>query len=673
MYKRLLPVLLVCVALIVMLTVAGTLGAAAENTVTWVDVAENAIPNKGQPSIVPQKFRLVATDLGALSSVLATAPLERSADAAQRQVIVALPLPNGGVGRFSIVASPIMAPELAATFPAITTYSGQGLDDPTATVRLDRTPTGFHALILSNGDPIFIDPYSPQNLQHYISYFRRDYRASEDDLFDRLNEQVIENTSPRPETQNPQRPSGAILRTYRLAMAATGEYTAFHGGTVAGGQAAIVTSVNRVNAVYEREVAVRMILVANNNLLVYTNGNTDPYTNDNGFAMLDENQTTIDAVIGSANYDIGHVFSTGGGGVAQLGVVCNNSAKAEGVTGRSQPIGDPFDIDYVAHEIGHQFDALHTFNSTTNNCGGGNRSPSAAYEPGSGSTVMAYAGICGADDLQPNSDAYFHSKSYEEITNFITLGGGNSCAAQSATGNTPPTVDAGATYIIPAQTPFTLTGIGNDADGDAITYNWEEYDLGAASPPNTDNGNRPIFRSFNASSSPSRTFPKLSDILTNTSTFGELLPTTNRTLNFRLTVRDNRAGGGGVAVDTTALTVTNTAGPFRVFVPNSAVTWSGGSNYAVQWDKANTDLAPINCATVNILFSSDGGLTFPTTLATSQQNDGIHVITIPNINTSLGRIKVGCATNIFFDISNANLTINPIIFTNTVYLPLMLR
>ena len=673
MYKRLLPVLLVCVALIVMLTVAGTLGAAAENTVTWVDVAENAIPNKGQPSIVPQKFRLVATDLGALSSVLATAPLERSADAAQRQVIVALPLPNGGVGRFSIVASPIMAPELAATFPAITTYSGQGLDDPTATVRLDRTPAGFHALILSNGDPIFIDPYSPQNLQHYISYFRRDYRATEDDLFDRLNEQVIDSrpaTASQPATA--QRPSDAILRTYRLAMAATGEYTTFHGGTVADGQAAIVTSVNRVNAVYEREVAVRMILVANNNLLVYTNGSTDPYTNDDGFAMLSQNQNTIDAVIGSANYDIGHVFSTGGGGVAQLGVVCNNSAKAEGVTGRSQPIGDPFDIDYVAHEIGHQFDALHTFNSTTSFCGG-NRSPSAAYEPGSGSTIMAYAGICGADDLQPNSDAYFHSKSYEEITNFITSGGGNSCAAQSATGNTPPTVDAGATYIIPAQTPFTLTGLGNDTNGDAITYNWEQYDLGAASPPNTDNGNRPIFRSFNATNSPSRTFPTLSDILDNTSTFGESLPTITRTLNFRLTVRDNRAGGGGVAFDTTSLSVKSTAGPFRVSAPNTAVTLTGGSSLAVQWDVANTAAAPINCATVNILFSSDGGLTFPSTLASATPNDGTQSITVPNINTSLGRIKVGCATNIFFDISNANLTINPIIFTNTVYLPLMLR
>jgi len=311
----------------------------------------------------------------------------------------------------------------------------------------------------------------------------------------------------------------------------------------------------------------------------------------------------------------------------------------------------------VAHEIGHQFGGNHTFNGTTGSCGGGNRASSAAYEPGSGSTIMAYAGICGAENLQSNSDPYFHSKSLNEITTFITTGGGSSCGTATNTGTTAPVANAGADYTIPRSTPFELTGTGSDANGDSMTYNWEQYNLGTAAPPNTDNGSRPIFRSFNPSTNPKRSFPKLSDILNNTATIGESLPTTSRTMVFRLIVRDNRAGGGSYAIDSANVTVSSAAGPFAVTSPNTAVTWTRNSSRTITWNVASTTAAPISCANVEILFSSNGGSSF-SSLVSSTPNDGSQAVTIPNTATTQARIKVRCANNVFFDLSNVNFTVN---------------
>ncbi len=291
------------------------------------------------------------------------------------------------------------------------------------------------------------------------------------------------------------------------------------------GQAAIVTAMNRVNEIYEQDVAIRMILVANNTSVVFT-AEPDPYTNNNGGTMLGQNTTNLNNVIGSANYDIGHVFSTGGGGVATLNGPCGGS-KARGVTGLTQPVGDAFYIDYVAHEMGHQWGANHTFNGSTGSCAGGNRNATTAYEPGSGTTIMAYAGICGNQDTAEHSDAVFHRKSLDEIQTFSRTGNGNTCKATLAVGNLPPTAEAGAAYTIPINTPFALTaGTATDRDGAGVlTYNWDEWDLGAAGNPNTPVGNAPIFRSFiSTTTSPTRTFPQVSDLVNNTQTIGEILP-----------------------------------------------------------------------------------------------------------------------------------------------------
>ncbi len=624
----------------------------------WSDLPEGVFAARAEQQIAPQKYRALTLNPAALQSQLATTPLEGAVGRGMG-TIVTLPLPDGTWGRFQIVESPIMAPELAAQFPEIKTYAGQGLDDPTATIRLDWTPAGFHAIILSGGDTVYIDPLFRDNVTHYASYFKGDFgptakQFTETEPLDPNGAWAKQLTAIRA-SGAALLPSGTQLRTYRLAMAATGEYTQFHGGTVAKALAAINTTMNRINAVYEREVAVRMVLVANNNLIIYTNAATDPYSNNDGGAMLGQNINNLNSVIGTANYDVGHVFSTGGGGVAYLGVICDNSWKGGGVTGSGAPVGDPFDIDYVAHELGHQFGANHTFNGNAGACGG-NREASVAYEPGSGSTIMAYAGICGVQDLQPNSNDYFHGASYDEIMAHITQGSGNSCGTVTNTGNTPPTTNAGASYTIPKQTPFTLTGSGSDVNGDSLTYNWEEFDLDAAGAPNRDTV-APFFRSFTAVPSPARTFPKWSDIINNSTTIGEILPNVTKTMNFRLTVRDNRTGGGGVNFATTTVNVTTAAGPFQVTAPNTAISWPAGETRTVTWNVANTTAAPVSCPNVKLLLSTNGGSSYPVTLLASTPNDGSANVTVPNNPTTTARVQVMCANNIFFDISDVNFTI----------------
>jgi hypothetical protein len=642
-----------------MLVALGLLGgsalsAAQTSDKIWSDVSESSINVKGARRIVPEKYRTLALDSTALTSKLAQAPLESYA-ARNNGIALTLPIPDGSFSTFRVVEAPIMAPALAARYPQIKTYLGQGVDDPAAIVRFDRTPAGFHAMILSSNGTVYIDPYSDGDTTHYISYYRRDFTRPADKAFTELG--VDLDVPSQAGSKSTDIPSGPVLRTYRLVVAATGEYTAFHGGTVASAMAAIVTSVNRVVGVYEREVAVRMILVPNNDTVVYTNPTTDPYTNEDGFAMLFQNQANLDVMIGPTNYDIGHVFSTGGGGVAGLGVVCNIAEKAQGVTGSSAPVGDPFDIDYVAHEMGHQFGGNHTFNGSTGACGGGNRNGPTAYEPGSGSTIMAYAGICGSEDLQPHSDPFFHVGSYDEMVEFTVNGGGNACAVQSNTGNNAPLVDAGPGYTIPVSTSFKLTGAASDPDGDALTYNWEQLDAGAEAPPNTDDGTRAIFRSFEPLNTTTRIFPRLSDIISNTLTFGEALPATNRNLTFRMTVRDNRAGGGGVEYDTVEITSTTSAGPFHVVAPNVGLTWEGNSLENVVWAVANTNMAPVSCGMVDVTLSTDGGHTFGTILAEGTANDGIELITVPNVVTNQARVQVSCASNIFFDMSDVNFNI----------------
>ncbi|MEL6926353.1 MAG: zinc-dependent metalloprotease family protein, partial [Bacteroidota bacterium] len=376
--------------------------------------------------------------------------------------------------------------------------------------------------------------------------------------------------------------------------------------------------------------------------------NTDPYTNNDLNAILDENATNLRNVIGAANYDIGHVFGTEGGGLAGLGVVCG-SAKEKGATGLSSPIGDFFDVVYVGHEIGHQFGAPHTYNK----CQDFGVS-SVAYEPGSGTTIMGYAGLCGSDNVSGSTDYFFHSGSYD-----IIIAESDACAVLQATGNSAPVVSISspANATIPISTPFTLKGSATDADGHNLFYTWDQMDVGPSSPLGTPTGTAPLFRFRPPSSSPERTFPQITNVINNSSNITEVLPTTSRSINFRLVARDMQVGGGGVDYASYTMSSTDQAGPFLVEVPNTNVTWLVGATELVTWDVANTNAAPVNCSHVNILLSTDGGLTYPVTLASNVPNNGAANITVPDEAGTNNRVRVEAADNVFFDISNADFTI----------------
>lgn len=657
-----------------------TLQVGAQNNF-FTDKGENkTVTTTGQRLIIPQKFRTSAANVIDLKNFLWSLPSENNFLNNRSQApVISLPMPDGKMARFHVWESNLMEPGLAAKFPEMRTFAGQGIDDPYATIRFDYNPYfGFHAQILSavNGR-VFINPYARYDVKNYISYYTKDNRHNktincETESISALNRTTETAAGPCRGTQ---------LFTYRLALACTGEYAVAVAGvnpTVPIVAAAMLTSVNRVSGVFEIDAAIRLVLVANNDLLINLNGATDPYSNNNGGTMLGQNQTNIDNVIGTANYDVGHVFSTGGGGVAGLGVICLSGNKARGVTGSGSPVGDDFDIDYVAHEIGHQFAGNHTFNSSTGSCGGGNRNGSTAYEVGAGTTVMSYAGICGTDNTQPHSDPFFHSVSFDEIST-NAAGSGNSCAAKTNNGNILPVITAmnNNGVSIPVRTPFTLTGSATDANGDALTYCWEEWDLGNAGAWNSgaNSTTDPLFKSRPPKATGSRTFPDMAVIVagypTNPASVmgglkGETLPNVARTLKFRLTVRDNRAGGGGVVTGGdgcqagfTSPFQVNVFGstPFVLSAPNGGEVYSGGSTQTATWDVAGTDAAPISTANVRLTLSTDGGLTYPIELIASTPNDGTQQITIPCLNSNTARIRVEAVGNIFFDISNANFSI----------------
>lgn len=611
------------------LLVAGLLGSTGLMANEWGTVAARATAADGY-EVRAHQFRVVKVPLDYFDGLQGGASK------------LTLPLPDGGDVTFTLQPYDLLPADQAAKFPEILTFKGYNPAVPVETGRFDLGPLGFHAMFTHRGKTVFVDPL--RNADGYAVYYQQDaYSRLEEEADkvigtgpDKLARQVLVNGNER--------------KRYVIAISAAGEYTEFHGGSKVLATAAIATLLNRVNEVYRRDLGVEFQLASGNDTIIFTDKGTDPFQNDDrdidiNIVVQQSAQTQDGPKLGA--FDIGHVVNTGGGGLAGLGVLCT-ADKSAGMTGSDKPVGDAFFIDYVAHEIGHQFGAEHTFNGTTGNCGAGNREESQAWEPGSGSSIMAYAGICGEENIQPNSDPYFHSKSIEQMrAHMATV---STCGTTLPLSNNAPQAAAGNDYVIPANTPFVLKGAGSDLDGNPLLYTWEQIDLGTASSSAAtmiDDGSRPLFRFVSPTSSAERILPSLPSLLSGNLTKGEAWPTTNRDLNFRLTVRD---GQGGVASDDMKVQVVDTGAAFRITSPISGVSLTPGGSQSLTWDVAGTTVAPISCSKVDISVTQNEGSSWAT-LATSQPNSGSATVTLPGNLTSSVRLKVACSDNIFFAIS----------------------
>ncbi len=632
----------------------------------WTTVNENSIDAHLQlnRSANPLKYTTYELDFDAMKSYLATAPMERTYEAKHNPLVLSIPQPDGSVEDFEIVEAPVMEPGLQAKFPDLKAYAGRSIENPSRTIRFDQTPAGFHSIIMSTEGTLIIDNYGEDNRDYYLSYWEKDVPVTEVFHCGTTDQSEINaGINMADDIQTPaasSREETAELYVYRMALSCTGEWGATHGGDIPGVMATYTTIVMTLNSIWERDVAIRFVLVENNDELVFTDGMTDDYlAPTSGGGLLNQNVALLNGIIGEDNFDVGHVFTIGCsdvGGVAG-GAACT-PGKGAGVTcnGGSNVVGAVLNI--MAHEIGHQFTGGHTWNS----CGIPDQfSGSTAWEPGSGSTILSYQGACGSDNITGASPfEYFNIGSIDQFYNHSRIAVAN-CAEVIDLDHTMPSIEINLPedLYIPIRTSFELDMEVTDMDDDGMTYNWEQYDTGPPSPLGSPMLNAPSFRSYAPDENTNRYFPRIDRIVNAVTSNHEVLPTYSRNFTFLGSARDNNPSGGNIAYEQFEFKATDTAGPFKVLTYNTDTTLEVGAYVEIGWDVANTDSALVNCQFVNIRMSMDGGYTYPITLIEGVPNDGSQYVHIPNVSTTQARFRVDAAKNIFFDINNGDVTIVP--------------
>ena len=567
--------------------------------------------------------------------------------------IVYFPDESGNILAFKVVEASIFSSELAQKYPQIKSYKGVGVNDPSKKIRFSISQNGLQSMLVdkNKSEATFMQKTTSGN---YILYSRK----SDEEVDKNFICATIETISTeKSSVKTAKLADDQILRKYRVAISATGEYTQYHGGTKADALAAINATLTRINMVFETDLAITLELVANTDAVIYTNAATDPYTGN----LNTQAQSTFNNIIGAANYDIGHLFNndTDGGDAGFVGSVCSDSKKGSAYSSGTVPEGDLFDIDFVAHEMGHQLGANHTWSFES-------EGTQVQAEPGSGTTIMGYAGIVGVNNVAPNGDDYFHYNSIKQIAAYLET---TTCATQIPLADNPPVITSSPDFTIPKGTAFVLSGVATDPDiADVLTYAWEQIDDGVVTNSNfgPENPSGANFRSQRPTTDPSRYFPKLSRVIQGNLTQSnpavnsawETVSNVEREMNFALTVRDNSSGGGQVTSDEIKVNVLNNAGPFVILSQTTSESYEAGSVQEVTWDVANTNNASVNAQQVDIFLSTDGGLTFPFLIADDIPNNGSHNILIPGEATTQARIMIKASNNIFFAVNATNFTIS---------------
>ncbi len=596
----------------------------------------------------PEKARYYSLDSDALFQMLSQQIVRNG-----NEVLIYFPDEKGTLQSYLVKENPVFAPELAAKYPDIKSYIGYSTAREGERIRFSWSHRGLQAMMVhaDRNRTTFMQKTTEQGDKYVV--YSGDNRSKEASGFVCYTEAALA----KEEAGLAQRlVDDGQLRRFRIAVSATGEYTEFHGGTVSDALAAINATITRVNEVMETDLGVSLELVANNDLVVFTDPDTDPYDGD----LSAQLQATLTSIIEEANYDVGHLFneSFDSGFAGFIGAVCKDNQKGSGYSQALTPQGDLFDIDYVSHELGHQFGANHTWSF-------GSEGTGVQAEPASGTTIMSYAGIVTGQNVQSNANDYYHYNSILQITDYLAT---VSCAQTIPTGNNPPVITDSGDYIIPRSTAFVLEADATDPDvGDVLTYTWEQIDDGVVTtetfgPDNLLGAN---FRSLPPSTAPQRYFPRLSEVvqgnLTQTTpgldAAWETVSDIEREFNFALVVRDNVAGGGQVVSDLVNLNVIASAGPFMITSQATQGTITAGSSVSVNWDVANTNAAPISAQFVDIFLSTDGGLSFPIELVGDTPNDGIADVLIPGVSTDQARLMVKASDNVFFAVNASDFTI----------------
>ncbi len=616
---------------------------------------ENGSPDPGQATLSGQVIREPSARAFVLRETEFSRQLQELQGREGAEILLSFPDASGTPRTYRVQERPVMAPELQRRYPGIRSYIGYATEGPPSRIRFSFSHKGLQGMIVQPGaSRTHYLERAPDTPDTYLLFSRDELQPA------------AEGWTCKTDASTSKAAPGGIaarlfddqqLRTYRLAVATTGEYTQYHGGTVADALAAINATLTRINEVFETDLAIRLELIAQTDQVIYTDPNTDPF--DGNFNS--EVQATLTTVIGPAAYDIGHLFHQGGenGNAGFIGAVCDDDRKGSAFASTPTPEGDRFDLDFVAHEMGHQFGANHTWSFDSEGTG-------VQAEPGSGSTIMGYAGITQNDDVQSAGDDYYHYYSILQISQYVAS---TSCGELTPLDNAPPQIAPIGDFHIPKGTAFVLEGVATDADlEDQLTYAWEQIDDGVVTrasfgPENPAGAN---FRSRTPVSEPRRYFPLLSRVasgnLTQTDPASgsawETVATVERDLNFALTVRDNAVGGGQVSSELAKVSVEEEAGPFRVLSQSGEEFYDIGSVQQITWDVAGTSNAPVNTQLVDIYLSADGGLSFPYLIAEDVPNTGVAQVQLPRVPNPFGRFMVKASDNVYFAVNDTDFTLD---------------